>query len=307
MPSKDSEAGTGAAFTLACRAPFDWNFLLDFYRARAIDGVERVDGRRYVRVVRAGTDSGIVSVAAASDQALCVTLSGLPASVAGALAEGLRSAFDLTTDPHPIHAHLACDPLLRPLIEARPGLRIPGCVDPFEQGVRAILGQQISVGAARQLAARLCARWGNPVIQAHEPTLVRAFPTPAALADADIASLGMPRARGRSVSAFATAVLDDPDLLTRGATLDDSLGRLLRLPGIGPWSAHYIAMRALREPDAFPASDVGILRALTGADRIRPNARHATARAECWRPWRAYAAQYLWSADSAVGLRSART
>lgn len=303
MRSKDSDTGTGAAFTLACRAPFDWDYLLDFYRARAIEGVERVDGRRYVRVVRAGADCGIVAVAPANEQALRVTVSGLPPSTTGALGESLRSAFDLTTDPRPIHAHLAHDPLLRPLIAARPGLRIPACIDPFEQGVRAILGQQISVGAARRLAGRLCARWGDPVAQAHQPTLVRAFPTPAVLAEADVASLGMPRARGRAVATFAAAVRDDPGLLTRGATLDDSLGRLLRLAGIGPWSAHYIAMRALREPDAFPASDVGILRALTGSDRVRPSARQATARAESWRPWRAYAAQYLWSADPAPDLR----
>lgn len=287
-------------FTLACRAPFDWDFLLDFYRARAIAGVEHIAGRRYARVVRAGGGTGTVAITPGPRGRLTVEARGLAAAALVALETELVRAFDLDRDMRPIHAHLRRDHRLAPLIAARPGLRVPGCVDGFEQGVRAILGQQISVGAARNLAARLCARWGSAVDCPDEPMLERAFPTPAALADADVASLGMPRARGRTVAAFAAAVLADPGLLTHAASLEASLARLLALPGIGPWSAHYIAMRALREPDAFPASDIGILRALAAADGTRPSAREAAALATAWSPWRAYAAQYLWSHDSAL-------
>jgi len=297
---RSSSSDTATTFTLACRAPFDWDFLLDFYRARAIAGVEHIAGRRYARIVHAGDGTGVVAITPGPRGGLTVATQGLPAAALPELATRLRSAFDVDRDVRPIHAHLGRDRRLSPLIAARPGLRVPGCVDAFEQGVRAILGQQISVTAARNLAARLCARWGATVDCPDEPTLERAFPTPAALADADVASLGMPRARGRTVAAFAAAVLAEPGLLTRAASLETSLARLLALPGIGPWSAHYIAMRALREPDAFPASDIGILRALAADDGSRPSARDAAALATAWSPWRAYAAQYLWSHDPAA-------
>jgi AraC family transcriptional regulator, regulatory protein of adaptative response / DNA-3-methyladenine glycosylase II len=304
MRSSSSDANVPTTFTLACRAPFDWDFLLDFYRARAIAGVEHVTDRRYARIVHAGSGTGVVTIMPGPRGRLKVEARGLAPSAIPELTTRLRSAFDLDRDLRPIRAHLARDRRLAPLIAAQPGLRVPGCIDAFEQGVRAILGQQISVGAARQLAARLCARWGAAVDCAAEPALERAFPTPTALATADVASLGMPRARGRTVAAFAAAVLADPGLLIRAASLDTSLARLLALPGIGPWSAHYIAMRALREPDAFPASDIGILRALAAADGTRPSAREAAALAVAWSPWRAYAAQYLWSHDPAAPRQS---
>lgn len=297
MPSSSSDETPRADFTLAWRAPFDWDFLLDFYRARAVAGVEEVAGRTYRRVLRNGTHVGVVAVRPTRGARLAVTCRGLPASTHATLAERLRRAFDLDTDMRPIQAALARDPRLAPLIAARPGLRIPAMPDPFEQGVRAILGQQISVAAARELAARLCARWGSPLAPALGEGLTHAFPSPAALATADVASLGMPRARGRAVAGFAAAVLAQPELLTAMPDHPTARARLLALPGIGPWSAHYIAMRALRDPDAFPASDIGLLRALADAAGQRPSVREAAALAAAWQPWRSYAAQYLWSRD----------
>jgi len=171
-------------------------------------------------------------------------------------------------------------------------------VDGFEQAVRAILGQQISVRAARDLGGRLVARWGTPLVASDDEPLRFVFPTPAVLATADVASLGMPRRRGAAVATLATQLVEQPSLLERGATLDASITQLLALPGLGPWTAHYIAMRVLREPDAFPASDIGLLRALTDAQGVRPSATQMLARAAAWRPWRAYAAQHLWAMDA---------
>ena len=165
---------------------------------------------------------------------------------------------------------------------------------PFEQAVRAVLGQQISVRAARNLASRLVERWGDTVQFGEVEELRFAFPTPAQLAHADIAALGMPRHRAAALTTLARAVEADPDFLEAGPNLDNVLQRLKALPGFGDWTANYIAMRALREPDAFPAGDVALQRALTHDDGTRPTAAQLLSRAEPWRPWRAYAAQYLW-------------
>ncbi|MEQ8662761.1 MAG: AlkA N-terminal domain-containing protein [Gammaproteobacteria bacterium] len=297
MPSSSSDT-TSTHLELPYRPPLDWAFCLDFHRARAIDGVERIDGDAYVRVLTTPQAPVLLRLAPGQRNCLHATLTGAPAALVPWLEQRLRAAFDLDADPAVIAHHLARDARLAPLVAARPGLRVAGCVDAFEQAVRAILGQQISVRAAIGLATRLSARWGAPVAFAGEPTLTHAFPTPQALCTADVASLGMPRARGRAVAALAAAVLDDAALLTRAASLEATLARLTALAGIGAWSAHYIAMRALREADAFPASDVGILRALAAPGAARPDARAAMALAEAWRPWRAYAAQHLWAADA---------
>ena len=298
MPSSSSETHAAAVLELPYRAPFDWPFFLDFHRARAIAGVERVEDRHYVRVLLVDGEPALLRLGPGSSDSLRAEIRGAPASALPTLERRLRAAFDLDAEPDVIARHLGRDARLAPLVRARPGLRVAGCIDTFEQGVRAILGQQVSVRAAIGLCARLCERWGQPVAFAGEPSLTRAFPSPTALREADVASLGMPRARGRAVADFAAAVSADASLLEPAATLEESLARLLALRGIGAWSAHYIAMRALREPDAFPASDVGLLRALATADGKRPSAREADALAAAWRPWRAYAAQHLWAADA---------
>ena len=216
-------------------------------------------------------------------------LSALPGIIAR-----LRRVFDLGADPLAIAAHLARDPVLAPLVGARPGLRVPGAWDGFELAIRAVLGQQIPVTAAVRLAARLVATYGEPLAEPdHE--LTHAFPRPEVLARADLTSLGMPRSRAATLSAVAAAVVADPDVLCASRGLDEAIRRLRSIPGVGEWTAHYIALRQLREPDAFPAGDVGLGCALARLEGRRRSSRELVARADAWRPWRAYAAQYLWA------------
>ena len=161
--------------------------------------------------------------------------------------------------------------------------------------MRAILGQQISVSAAVSLARRLVLAYGQPCATG-EPKLTHLFPLPSVLAKADLTTLGMPKSRAATLSAVATAVLKDPDLLGANSTLEEAVLRLRSIPGVGEWTAQYIALRQLREPDAFPATDLGVLRAVADHQGRRPTADEVLLRAERWRPWRAYAAQHLWAA-----------
>jgi AraC family transcriptional regulator of adaptative response / DNA-3-methyladenine glycosylase II len=213
----------------------------------------------------------------------------------------VRRVFDLGADIATIEAHLARDPLLAPMVARRPGLRAPGGWDGFELAMRAVLGQQVTVTAARRLACRLVELCGSPLPAetAAPPWLVRAFPTPAQVAEADLSSLGMPGARRATLKALATAARDDPNLFRPYGAIEDAIARLRAIPGVGEWTAQYIALRALRETDAFPASDIGLMRGATGPDGMRPSPAQLLARTEPWRPWRAYAAQHLWAADPA--------
>lgn len=283
---------------LSFRPPLAWECQLDFHRARLIDGVEEMAGRRYRRVLEVDDRPVALEVWRGGPRHLVLAVQPGTPHLLAAVAARVRRAFDLDAEPARIDAHLADDPLLAPLVAQRPGLRVSGSLDPFEQGVRAILGQQVSVVAARRLAARLVERWGRPVRFPDLPGLRAAFPAATALVDADVASLGMPRARARAVNDFAAAVVADGTLLEAAPDLEQSLARLRALRGLGDWSAHYIALRALREPDAFPAGDVALLRALPGADGLRLTVPALNARAERWRPFRAYAAQHLWSHDA---------
>lgn len=210
----------------------------------------------------------------------------------------LRRVFDLTADPSAIDAHLAGDPRLAPLITARPGLRVPGAWDGFELGIRAILGQQISVAAATTLAGKLVSLYGEPL----EPSLKTAglshvFPSPQHLTAADLRSLGIPGARARALSALSEAVLENPDMFSPRQTPESTLERLKALPGIGDWTSQYILMRAFCEPDAFPAADIGLMRAMASQKGQRPTAATLLERAETWRPWRAYAVLHLWASE----------
>jgi AraC family transcriptional regulator of adaptative response / DNA-3-methyladenine glycosylase II len=255
-------AAAPIVLSLATRAPYDSAALLDFLRARAIPGVEVVEAARVRRAVRVGDAVGTVAIEPEPNgRALRATvrfprLAALPAVIAT-----IRRVFDLDADPAAIGAHLAADPALAPLVASRPGLRVPGAWDGFELAVRAILGQQVTVAAATRLAARLVAAYGEPLApDVAEPGLTHAFPRPERLAHADVAALGMPRARGAAIAALAAEALRNPDLFAPGPDLEASLARLCTLPGVGPWTAQVIALRALREPDAFPAADVGLLR-----------------------------------------------
>jgi AraC family transcriptional regulator of adaptative response / DNA-3-methyladenine glycosylase II len=285
---------------LAYRAPYDWDGVIGFLSARAIPGVETVTSDRYARTLAIDGARGLVIVRRGEGDWLEAEirfpkLQALPAVIAR-----IRRVFDLAADPALIGAHLAQDPQLAPRVAARPGLRAPGAWDGFELAVRAILGQQVTVGAARNLAARLTQAYGEAVDDpaATALGLTRLFPTPARLVGEDIAALGMPRARGAALEALARTVAADPTIFTPRADLESAIAALSALPGVGPWTAQYIALRELREPDAFPHGDVALMRALADEDGRRPSAQQLLARAEAWRPWRAYAAQHLWAADA---------
>jgi AraC family transcriptional regulator of adaptative response / DNA-3-methyladenine glycosylase II len=285
---------------LAYRPPYDWDAMLSFLGARAIPGVEVVSGSTYRRTIVIGGHSGVVSVAPSDRNRINVSvrfpnIAALPQIIAR-----VRRVFDLAADPDAIGAHLSLDPLLASLVLARPGLRVPGAWDGFELAVRAIFGQQITVPAATRLLGRLVEAHGMvlPAATGDGEGLSHVFPAPARLAMADLTVLGMPKARAMSVTSLAAALTADPTIFGRGASLEDAIATLRSLPGIGEWTAQYIAMRELREPDAFPAADVGLLRAMTGADGRRPSPTELLSRAERWRPWRAYAALHLWAAGA---------
>ncbi len=207
-----------------------------------------------------------------------------------------------------IAAHLRRDPRLARRLRAAPGVRVPGTWDPFELAVRAVLGQQVSVAAATRLARRLVEAYGEPLRlpDGADPELHFVFPTPEALAAADPSRLGLPRARAAAIAALARAVAKGELRLDASFGLDDAIQQLTALPGIGEWTAHYIAMRACREPDAFPAADLGLRRALGSPGRPATAARVREA-AEAWRPWRAYAALLLWSGSGAARSTRAGT
>jgi len=282
---------------LPYKSPYDWPAMLSFLRARAIDGIEEVDGDRYRRTFEIGT----LEVAPASAGYLVASIELSDVTRVASVVARLRRLLDLDADVDWIGRHLSRDPSLARCVSARPGLRVPGAWDGFETAVRAILGQQITVEAARRLASKLVERYGDAV-SGGRAGLAQRFPSPDVLAGADVASIGMPRARARAVSALSAAVVADPKLLSPVGELEDNVRRLERLPGIGPWTAQYIALRAFSEPDAFPASDVGLLRAMSTPSG-RPTPDELTAKAEAWRPFRAYAAQHLWMKDSDSEMR----
>jgi len=279
---------------LRYRPPYDWPAMLGFLRVRAITGVESVQGDVYRRTIGLDGQQGTVTVRPAGGNALNATvrfprLSALPQIIAR-----LRRVFDLAADPDAIALQLVKDPTLAPLVAARPGLRVPGAWDGFELAVRAVLGQQITVPGAIRLAGALVARFGEK-LREPDGVLTHVFPDPAVLAGVDPASMGMPRSRGVALLAVAAAVVADPHIFAAGRGLEEAVAQLRALPGIGEWTAQYIAMRQLREPDAFPAADIGLMRAMADRDGLRPTASALLARAETWRPWRAYAAQHLWA------------
>jgi len=291
-----SVAATGVTVRLRYRPPYDWPAMLGFLRARAIDGVERVDGERYVRSVALDGAVGSVEIVHLPERdSLAATIRFPSVRALPAIIARVRRVFDLDADVAGIAAHLARDRMLAPLVARRPGLRVPGGWDGFELAVRAVLGQQVTVEAGRQLAGRLVALCG---IALPGSTVAHVFPAPAELVAADLSALGMPAARRATLIALAEAALAEPRLFEPLATVEDTVARLCAIRGVGEWTAHYIALRAAREPDAFPASDIGLLRGAARRNGERPTPAALTARAERWRPWRAYAAQHLWAADA---------
>jgi AraC family transcriptional regulator, regulatory protein of adaptative response / DNA-3-methyladenine glycosylase II len=280
---------------LAYRPPLDWEAALRFLAARAIPGVEGVDGGVYRRTVEIHAAPGTIEVEKGADGAHLVLRAELgdPAGLLEAV-DRVRRIFDLSADPLRIAGDLerSAGPRLSPALGARPGLRVLGAWDAFELAVRAVLGQQISVAGASTLCGRLVQAFGKPLSLGRG--LTHLFPTPEALASAEIAVIGVPQARAHTLRALASAVANQTLRLDAARGLDDAVARLRRVPGIGEWTAHYIAMRALGEPDAFPASDLGLRKAL-GGERAPLSPTEVASLAEAWRPWRAYAAMALWS------------
>jgi len=293
----EAPAAGGIAITLPFAQPYDFEAMLRFLAARAIPGVELVADNSYRRTISLNGEHGTVEVALNTARtALSAKIQFPQVGALSAIVGRLKRVFDLGADPTAIASHLSADPRLAPLVAARPGLRVPGAWDGFELAVRAVLGQQITVSAATKLAGKLVAAHGEPF--ANDCGLTHVFPSPEKLAGHDLRLLGMPSNRATALSSLATAFAADQRLLHHCARgLDDAVLRLRALPGIGEWTAQYIAMRALREPDAFPAADIGLMRAMADRKGVRPTPLQLLTQAERWRPWRAYAALYLWTSD----------
>ena len=274
--------------------PYDWPAMLRTLAESAIPGVEAVRNGRYARTIMLDGTQGLIDIGMSPDErALQATIRFPKLALLGTVVERIRQLFDLHANLPAITAQLTSDPLIGPLVAQRPGVRIAGAWDSFEFAVRAILGQQLSIQLANRLAERIGATYGEPLTLEPAPTgLAMVFPSPAQLVHADLSTLGLPRARAAAITGLAAALVEKPTLLTNYRDLDEVLARLTALPGIGPWTAGYIAMRALREPDAFPTGDLGLRRALVLGDTVTPKA--LAAAAEAWRPWRGYAAVQLW-------------
>jgi len=276
-------------FRLRFRPPYDWNVMLNFLAARATPGVEAVDLGSYRRSISLDGSHGYFEVSLdEANVALAARVQfGNPRSLFY-IVERIRAMFDLNADWAAIMRGLRTDPVLAQRAAAHPGVRVPGCWNGFELAVRAILGQQITVKGATALAGRIANTFGQPFSAGKN--LTHLFPPPEVLADAKLASIGMPGARAETIRALARAVCDRRINFEGVVNSDAFLTQLCEIPGIGKWTAQYVAMRALGEPDAFPSSDLGLLRALSVS-----SPRELEQRAESWRPWRAYAAMYLWN------------
>lgn len=282
------------ALRLAYRPPFDWEGVLAFLAARAIPGVEAVAESAYQRVIATADGAGFVAVARDPERAqLIVRLRIADSMELARCVEATRRLFDLGANPRQIAGDLAKDPALHRRLEARPGVRVPGAWDPFELTVRAVLGQQVSVRGATTLSGRLVRSFGKPIDAAPAPTLTHLFPTPETLAEADVASIGLPRARAGAIRELARRVARGELEFSGAGSAESVMRRMSEIPGVGDWTAQYVAMRALGDSDAFPSGDLGLLRALSrGGKRLTPAGLRE--RAEAWRPWRAYAAMCLW-------------
>jgi AraC family transcriptional regulator, regulatory protein of adaptative response / DNA-3-methyladenine glycosylase II len=306
-----ADHGQTLTLKLPFTPPYDWQATIDFLATRAIAGVERVEHDRYCRTFSLDAAQGIVEVRPAPGHShVLVSISTSNVAALGGVVARVRRLFDLDADIVAIDSHLAAHPLLAASVRERPGVRVPGAWDNFEATLRAMVDQQES---KRDLLGRLAAAHGIPLDERGqgapaEPHLL--FPEPRSIAAAKLVDIGFTRARAESLQALSAAMATDPKLLRAYETLTEAIAKLRTLPGIGPWTAQYIAMRALRETDAFPATDPALLRA-TAARGVRQSPRELLKLAEAWRPWRAYAAMRLWmpgaNAASGPGARLRRS
>ena len=276
---------------LATRRPFDGRWLLDLLASKSVPGVESYDGTTFRRALLLPHGEATVDLTPADDHVLATLRLQDPRDVVPAVAR-VRRLLDLDADSAAVDETLAGDPLIAPLVRARPGIRVPGSVDGTEMAVKAVIGQQVSVAGARTVAGRLVTAYGKPLTRP-DGALTAHFPTADALAALDPGTLPMPRARARTLVAVAAAVAGGELDLDPGADRDAVQAALLAMPGIGPWTADYLRMRVLGDPDTFLASDLGVRR---GLERLGAagDPRSAADQAEAWRPWRSYALMHLW-------------
>ena len=291
----------GLRLKLGFRPPFHWDVLAGYLRARATPGVEQVTDGAYSRTIRIDGNVGWFEVRPSGDNLEAQIRLDSPAALLG-VAERLRRLFDLGADPHEISQQLSQDPQLAPLVKRLHGLRVPGAWDGFELAVRAVLGQQVTVKGATTLAGRLVRAFGRRLGRAgaggRPQGLEYLFPTPSRLARSEPARIGIPGARATTIVELARAVNRGSLILDGSQDPAETLRRLVELRGVGVWTAQYIAMRALREPDAFPASDLGLRRACRDSKGRLPSSAALERRSAAWSPWRAYAAVHLWMAES---------
>jgi AraC family transcriptional regulator, regulatory protein of adaptative response / DNA-3-methyladenine glycosylase II len=280
---------------LPLRPPYDGAGVVVWLAARAVPGLEAVDGDAYRRVLQLPGGPGVVSLEPGADHVSATFRLSALSDLASAVFR-CRRLLDLDADPQSIQVGLVGDPVLAPIVAAAPGRRVPGSVDGAESAVRAVLGQQISVAGARTIAGRLVQALGEPLDEP-DGTLTHAFPSPDALAGADLGGLGLTAARQRTVRELAHRLAEGRIVLDPGTDRDAARRLLLDVPGIGSWTASYVLLRALGDPDVFPADDLGLRRA---AERLRlpTSALALAAQAERWRPWRSYAAHHLWASDT---------
>jgi AraC family transcriptional regulator, regulatory protein of adaptative response / DNA-3-methyladenine glycosylase II len=287
-------ADGGLLLRLPFRGPLEWDAMLGYFAARAIPGVESVSDGAYRRTIRVDGDPGVLELFPGGPDHLVVRAhlphwEGLIHVV-----ERARRIFSLDASLRESTRHLLHDPVVGDLVAARPGLRVPGTWDPFETGVRAIVGQQISVSGATTIAGRLAERHGSPAPGLGPLGLSHVFPSAPELAHRDLSGIGLTRGRARAVQAFAQAVAADAVRLDRSVSLDQLVRSLTAVPGVGPWTAQYVALR-LGERDAFPAQDHGLRQALQPASSATKSTVEELARP--WTPWRATAAIHLWLAN----------
>jgi AraC family transcriptional regulator, regulatory protein of adaptative response / DNA-3-methyladenine glycosylase II len=290
---------------LPFRPPLDWPALLSYLHARQIPGVEIIANNTYNRSIhipsaalknnKTGEHYGFLQVKRPGNApGLELTLQmNSTANLMNAV-QRVRRIFDLEADPMFITAHLAGDPALSSIVSAFPGLRVPGGWDNFEIAIRAIVGQQVSIQAANTIIGRMVRQYGTPLNYSILPGITHGFPRPGTLASADLTGIGLPTKRAATIRSLSSRVASG-DIQLEGAGHPEPLKRaLLEIPGIGQWTVEYIAMRALREPDAFPATDLVLKRSLAEMFQQEKNPHLEMKRPEAWRPWRAYAAMYLW-------------
>jgi AraC family transcriptional regulator of adaptative response / DNA-3-methyladenine glycosylase II len=299
------EPAAGLTVQLPYRAPFDLQNLLKFFAVRAIPGVEVVKDGRYLRSIVCDGEHGVIDLAGSEGKVL-LTIHGAGTRSLLPIIQRVRGIFDLDASPDDVSRVLSQDHVLRPLLKRSPGIRVPGAWDGFELTVRAILGQQVSVAAATTFAGRLAKRYGEKLNVAipglsdeHAPGLV--FPAPHKMLRARLGDLGIIRSRAGTIRRIAKCVVDGSISFDPTQDVDDFCRSLIAIKGIGEWTAQYVAMRVLKDPDGFPHSDLGLLRAFDSPNRDRMLPAELKERAEVWRPWRAYAALLLWNSDSNSG------